>query len=226
MNPFLFDPLGFRLDGRPFWATFGGDGETGGGGEDSDSDDDDADGDDDKDEKDPVKTLKSTLEKVTAERRAVRDEYRPVKAVLRELGIDSPEALRAALTKGAGAGKGGEQQVDVEKIRQEAKTEATLEANRELALARVETLASSMFEDPDDAVDHLRKNVDDLLGRDGKPSKDAIKRELEDLLTAKPHWGKAKQGDIDFDGGARQSGGAPKGMDGFLRQVSRAKRGG
>lgn len=227
MNPFLLDPLGFRLDGRPFWGFLGGDGETGGGGEDSDADDDDdADGDDGKDEKDPVKTLKSTLEKVTAERRAVRDEYRPVKAVLRELGIDSPEALRAALTKGAGAGKGDDKPVDVDKIREQAKAEATLEANRELALARVETLASSMFEDPDDAVDHLRRNVDDLLGRDGKPSKDAIKRELDDLLAAKPHWGKAKQGDIGFDGGARQSGGTPKGMDGFLRQVSRAKRGG
>lgn len=225
MNPFLLDPLGFRCDGRPFWAAFGGDGETGGGGEDSDSDDDDADGDDDKDEKDPVTTLKATLQKVTDERREVRNELRPLKAVLRELGIDSPDALRAALTKGAGADKGGDKQVDVDKIREQAKAEATLEANRELALARVETLASSMFEDPDDAVDHLRKNVDDLLGRDGKPSKDAIKRELDDLLAAKPHWGKAKQGDIGFDGGARQSGGTPKGMDGFLRQVSARKRG-
>lgn len=221
-----FDPLGFRPDGRPFWGFSGGDGEDDGDG--SDQDGDTGDGDDG--EKNPVKVLESTLTKVRQERKAVQDEYRPYKAALRELGIQSPEQLKELLTKGSGAGASGDsgkqiQQADLDKVRADAKAEATLESNRELALAKVEAQAKGLFADPDDAVDHLRKHVDDLLGRDGKPDKSAIKRELDDLLAAKPHWGVGDKEDITFDGGARQSGGKTTGMDGFLRQVSRAKRG-
>jgi antitoxin component of RelBE/YafQ-DinJ toxin-antitoxin module len=217
MSSFLLDPIGFRLDGRPFYGFSGAEGEA-----DGKEDDPDDDGDEPKVETDPLKRTQATLQKVTDERRAIRDEYRPVKAVLRELGIDTPEALRAALTKTSGK---QEQQVDVEKVKAEAKAEATLESNRELALAKVEVAAKGLFADPDDAVDHLRKNVDDLLGRDGKPDKTAIKRELDDLLAAKPHWGAGTKEDLSFDGGARQTGGAPKGMDAWLRDKSRGRRG-
>lgn len=214
-----FDVLGFRLDGRPFYGFSGADGEDGGGGDDSDSDD----GEDAGAEKNPVKVLETTLTKVRAERKAVQDELRPVKAVLRELGIDSPEALRAALTKGSGK---QDQPVDIEKVREDARNEIRLEANRDLALAKVEAAAKGMFADPDDAVDHLRRNVDDLLGRDGKPDRNAIKRELDDLLAAKPHWGVTERKDVSFDGGARQPGGAEQGMDSWLRDKARQKRGG
>jgi len=214
-----FDVLGFRLDGRPFYGFSGADGEDDKDGEDSDDDD----GDEPKVEPDPLKRTQATLDKVIKERKEIRDEYRPVKQVLRELGIDSPEALRAALTKGSGK---QDQPVDIERVREDARQEIRLEANRDLALAKVEAAAKGMFADPDDAVDHLRRNVDDLLGRDGKPDKSAIKRELDDLLAAKPHWGVTERKDVSFDGGARQPGGAKQGMDSWLRDKARQKRGG
>lgn len=228
MTTFLYLPLGFRCDGSPFWASFGGDGEDdkGGGGSDSnsaDADDSDDDGDDE-DEKDPVKRLEKTLKVVREERKAARDEFRPFKAALRELGIDSPDALKAALTKGAGA-KGGNSDVDLEKVREDARKEARQEANRDLALAKVEALATGVFADPDDAVTRLSKRVDDLLDRDGKPDPKAIKAELAELLEEKPHWGVKKQGEIGFDGGARQSGGGKKDMNSFLRDAAARKRG-
>lgn len=218
MSSFLLDPIGFRLDGRPFYGFSGAEGET----DPKEGDDPDDDGDEPKVETDPLKRTQATLQKVTDERRAIRDEYRPVKAVLRELGIDSPEALRAALTKSTSK---SEPQVDAEKIREEIRAETRLEANREIALARVEAKAKGMFADPSDAVDYVRKNVDDLLGRDGKPDSKLIERELDDLLAAKPHWGVGTKEDLSFDGGARQTGGAPKSMDSWLRDTSRRKRG-
>jgi hypothetical protein len=218
-----FDPLGFRLDGRPFWGFSGAEGEDDGGGDDSDSDDD-ADVDDDKE---PAKPAKSTLQKVIDERKAVRDEYRPWKAALRELGIDSPDKLKDLLTKGAAgaSGTGTQNQVDLDKVREDARAEVRLESNRDLALAKVEAAAKGMFADPDDAVSFLKNRVDDLLGRDGKPDKSAIKSELDELLAAKPHWGVGKQEDMTFDGGVRTPATAPKTMDGFLRQESARKRG-
>jgi hypothetical protein len=214
----LLDPLGFRLDGRPFWGFSGAEGDDDGGGDPEPDDDVDVD-----DGKDPVKALKATLQKVTDERRAVRDEFRPWKAAFRELGIDSPDKLKDLL--GASGTSGKQEPVDVEKIREAARSEVRLEANRDLALAKVEAAAKGMFADPDDAVSFLKGSVDDLLGRDGRPDKNAIKRELDDLLAAKPHWGVGKQEDMSFDGGARTPATAPKTMDTFLRQASRNKRG-
>lgn len=222
MTPNLTDPLGFRTDGRPFWAVWGGDGESDqdGGGSDTDSDSDE---DDEKEEKDPVKKLESTLAKVRAERKAAQDEFRPFKAALRELGIDSPDALKSALTKKSDA-KGGTSDVDLDKVREDARREARQEANRDLALAKVETMATGMFADPDDAVSRLGKHVDDLLGRDGKPDPKAIKAELDELLEEKPHWGIKRQGEIGFDGGPRQSGGGQKDMNVFIRDLHQRRR--
>jgi len=219
MSSFLLDPIGFRLDGRPFYGFSGAEGENDGGGDEDNPDDD---GDEPKVETDPLKRTQATLDKVIKERREARDELRPVKAVLRELGIDSPEALRAALTKSSGK---QDTQVDAEKIRAEERAAARLEANRDVALAKVEAAAKGKFADPSDAVDFVRKNVDDLLGRDGKPDPKLIERELDDLLAAKPHWGVGTKEDLSFDGGARQSGGAPKSMDAWLRDKSRSRRG-
>jgi hypothetical protein len=211
----LFDPLGFRLDGRPFWGFSGAEG-----------DDDGGDGDDAAAEKDPVKVLESTLSKVRQERKQVQDEFRPWKAAFRELGIDSPDRLKDLLGgAGASGGTGKQEQVDVEAIRKQARDEIRLESNRDLALAKVEAAAKGMFADPDDAVAFFKGSVDDLLGRDGKPDKNVIKRELDGLLAAKPHWGVGKQEDMSFDGGARTPATAPKTMDTFLRQASRNKRG-
>jgi hypothetical protein len=142
---------------------------------------------------------------------------------LRELGIQSPDQLKELLTKGSGGTS--DKPVDVEAIRKTEREAIQLETNREIALAKVEAKAKGMFQDPDDAVNHLRGNVDDLLGRDGKPDPKAIERELGDLLAAKPHWGVKQQGEMDFDGGARQTAGGAQSMDEFLRKTSRNRRG-
>lgn len=216
-------PLGFRLDGRPFWGFSGAEGEDDGdGGDPGSSDGDTGDGGTGA-ERDPVKVLESTLNKVRQERKAVQDEFRPYKAALRELGIQSPDQLKELLTKGSGSTS--EKPVDVEAIRETERKAIQLETNREIALAKVEAKAKGMFQDPDDAVNHLRGNVDDLLGRDGKPDPKAIERELGDLLAAKPHWGVKEQKDIGFDGGARQPAGGKQSMDTWLREKHRARRG-
>jgi len=221
MSTSPFEPLGYRLDGRPYWGFSGAEGEDDGGGGDSDSGNDGS--DDGGAEKDPVKVLESTLSKVRQERKAVQDEFRPYKATLRELGIQSPDQLKELLTKGSGGTS--EKPVDIEKIREAERSKIQQETQREIALAKVEAKAKGMFADPDDAVNYLRNNVDDLLGRDGKPDPKAIERELGDLLEAKPHWGVKEQKDIGFDGGARQTAGGTQSMDDFLRKTSRARRG-
>lgn len=225
MSPFPLNPIAFRLDGRPIYGFSGGAPDEGESGGDSGSDD----GGDTEVEKDPVKVLENTLAKVRQERKAAQDDFRPYKATLRELGIASPEQLKELLTKGNGAGASGDgkqEKVDVEAIRETERKAVRLEANREIALAKVEAKAKGLFADPDDAVSHLRKDVDDLLGRDGKPDDRAIERELTDLLAAKPHWGVGKQGDIGFDGGARRTADSkPEGGDAFLHRISREKRG-
>lgn len=203
-----FSPLGFRADGRPFYG-FAGAGE----------DEEDQDVEQGQEESGSEQTrLEATLKKVSDERRAVRDEFRPWKAAIRELGIESPDALREAL-------KGGKPQFDQNKIREEERAAARLEANRDVAIAKVEAAAKGRFADPADAVDYVRKNVDDLLGKDGKPDQKAIDRELEELLAAKPHWGLKPAGSVGFDGGARQSAGSPPKMDDWLRKESDRKRG-
>lgn len=220
MSSFLLDPIGFRLDGRPFYGFSGAEGDDGGGDDDKDSDGGNDEDDKPDTETDPVKRLESTLAKVRQERREVQDELRSYKSVVRGAGLAGPDALKDVLTKTT-----KDSPVDVEKIREAARNEARLDANREVALAKVEAAAKGRFADPNDAVDFVRKSVDDLLGRDGKPDSKLIERELDDLLAAKPHWGVGKQQDMSFDGGARSSAGGEKSMDEFLRSTSRRKRG-
>jgi hypothetical protein len=218
MSQFLLNPLGHRFDGRPFWGFSGAEGEEGGDGGGSG----DGDAGNGGTETDPVKRLEGIVEKVSAERKEARDELRPWKAALRELGIQSPDALKELLAKGSGK----PETVDIDKIRRETEASVRLEASREIALANVKAEAKGKFADPTDAVDYLRKHVDDLLDREGKPDPKAIERELSDLLEAKPHWGVKQTGQMGFDGGPRQTAnGKPQGMDSFIRDKSRAKRG-
>lgn len=221
MPDFLYLPLGYRCDGRPIFGFSGGDGEGDGDGDEGDGDG----GGGAAPAADSVEGLRSTLAKVVSERKEVRDEYRPWKAALRELGVQSPDQLKELLVKNSGGASGKPDTIDIEAERAKVRAEVSLEANRDIALAQVEAMAKGTFADPDDAVSHLRKSVDDLLGRDGKPDKKAIERELSDLLAAKPHWGVTKNGPASFDGGARETSGGKVTMDGWLRQRSREKRG-
>lgn len=234
MSHHLDAPLGFRTDGRPFWLFFGSapeDGDGGAGDGDNGDGDGDTGGDNDGDGKPPVEAdpVKKATAPLLSDLKRVRGEYRPIKQVLNDLGISTPEQLREALTGKSngkpGKGDSGGEQVDVEKIRTEAKAEATREANRRVALSKIEARSTGKFADPEDAVNALTGEVDDFINADGTIDVKGIDSELERLLTRKPHFGIPTEGTLNFDGGARRTATAPAKMDDFLRNDSRRKRG-
>jgi hypothetical protein len=222
----LVYPLGFRLDGRPIWGMSGAEGDgDGGGDDDGDKDADDKDADD-KPETDLAKVQKALAAEREAHK-AARAEARGYKVAMREAGVTSLDALKDILsTKGKGNGSAsGDQQIDLAKITKEAESKATTQANRMIALAKVEARAAGIFEDPDDVVAYFRDQADDFVGDDGRPDVKHIDRELRVLADLKRHWVKKKEGDTDFELGARQTATGKPSMDNFLRSASRNKRG-
>lgn len=200
--------IGFRRNGLPFHSFLFGSGDDDGGG-DADT------GDDGK----TLSPLERSLAAAKNDAKVARDEFRPWKAVLRELGIRSVDDLRGQFSQ-------KQEPIDVDKVRQEAQREADLKASARIALAEVKAAATKDFADPLDAVAYLKDQVEDLLGSDGQPDGKAIERELLRLLEAKPHYRKSGGGaGGGFDGGARGTASAPKGMDGWLRETSRKKQG-
>jgi hypothetical protein len=230
----LHEPLGFRIDGSPYWAAFGSEGEGDGGGGDGGGDggtgtDADADGDGDGDD-DPLAKATKALEKERTTVGKQRGELRGFKAIMRESGVNSLEELRAKL-QGPPAGTGqqtGQQQaqVDIEKIRREATAQANAIAYQQIALSKIEARAAGRFADPSDVVAHFRGSAADFVGDDGAPDVAHIDRELASLLVQKPHWG-AKKDDTppDFEGGARITSTVKGGMDEFVRGVAARRRG-
>lgn len=248
----LVNPLGFRADGRPIW-TFsgsegdddggGGSGGSGGDGGDGGGGDDDGDDDDTPDKDGLTSKGRKALGNERTKVKNLTAEVRPVRKLLRDTGLTIEQVIEKVTgtstggdnggggnggQNGNGTGQnGGLSQADVDRARQEAQREAQTSAQHEIALARVEARAAQKFADPEDAVMHLRGEVDDLLGRDGKPDVTAIDAALDDLLTRKPHLGKSDEDGPDFEGGSRGgAAGAPKGMDGFIRAAHQRKQGG
>lgn len=247
MSLHLVDPLGFRQDGRPIWSFAGsapeeGDGGGGTGGDEGGNGDGGDPGDGGGDE-DPNaigddglnargrNALKTERQKV----RGFQQEVRPWRLLARDFGEDgqpaSPERIRELLTAaregkttGGSGGSGGGDQVDVERIRREAVREAETQAQHEIALSKVEARAAGKFNDPEDAVHFLRGDVDDLLGRDGKPDQSAIDSALDDLLQRKPHLAKREEGLTDYDGGPRRTGEANQGMSDWIRSTRNKRR--
>jgi hypothetical protein len=224
----LVYPLGFRLDGRPIWGMSGAEGEDGGEGDGDGKDDDkDADGKDADEPKTEIERLRKSIAAEREATKAARTEARAYKVAMREAGVTSLEALKEILsTKGKGAGSAsGDQQIDLAKITKEAESKATTQANRMIALAKVEARAAGIFEDPDDVVAYFRDQADDFVGDDGRPDVKHIDRELLVLADLKRHWVKKKEGGTDFELGARQTATGKPSMDNFLRSASRNKRG-
>lgn len=237
----LSDPLGFRQNGTPIWGFSGSDGEedggsggTGGDGTGSGGGGDDADDTDDQPDAQGLTSKgRAALQQERTKAKNLTAEVRPLRQLLRDTGLTFDQ-LRALATSGGqgsqngngqqqGQGQGGDQ-VDPERIRQEARREAETAAQKKIALARVEARAARKFADPEDAVKFLSDETDDLLDRNGNPDIGAIDSALEDLLQRKPHLGKQEEGVPDFDGGSRNTAGGQPSMDGFLRGLSRTKR--
>jgi hypothetical protein len=228
-------PLAFRIDGRPIWAFAGGapegEGEGGGGGgsEGGDGGDPGDGGGTDttvgtdgltQAGRDAIARERTTL-------KTVRGELRGYKAVLSELGITTPEALRERLAAPQGGQQGQQQQVDPDAIRRQVEGEVRIESNRRVALAEVKAEAARTFADPADAVLYLQGEVDELLSDDGSPDTAAIQRSLAGLLTRKPHLAAQQQEEPppSFDGGTRGTPGAPVSFGDYVRGQVAAKRG-
>lgn len=161
---------------------------------DGDDDQDDADGDGDDDQDDAGADQLGDAGKKAIDRMKVKWQ--------RER--DARKALEAKIAAD-NKPKDGDQ-VDPQKIRDEAKAEATAEALKDRAMDKVEAKAAKLFADPEDAVALLASRVDDFID-DGKVDIDAIVEALEDLIKKKPHL--AAQGAKRFGGGA--DGGARNG---------------
>lgn len=101
-------------------------------------------------------------------------------------------------------------EIDVEKIRADARAEAEKEALEERVLDKIELKAAKDFADPADAVAMLMRahKVDDFLD-DGKPDVEAIQDALKELLEKKPYLGAAAQGGKNRFQGSAEGGAKP-----------------
>lgn len=154
------------------------------------------------------------------ERRTKRD-----KARIAELEGAKPDTSTA---DAQGDGDKPAAEVDVEKIRAEAreqaKKEAAQEALKERVLDKIEAKAKD-FADPADAVVMVMRGrtADDFID-DGKIDVDAIQDALTELLEKKPYLGAAAQGakqrfQGSAEGGAKSSKPArPKSLDEAVRR--------
>lgn len=228
----LASPLGYRCDGRPFWAPSFGEGEGGEGGDGGGGDDGGTgSGGADANAVDSNGLTEAGRQAIARERstlKTVRTELRGFKAVLADHGITTADGLAEFLTKSKGSQEGsGQPQVNADEIRRKAEQEADTKANRRVARAEIKALAVETFADTDDAVSQFSdEDVDDLLGRDGGLDAQRAKQALADVLTKKPHWAKQQEErPPSFDGGARGTPGAPETFSGFIRGQVAAKRG-
>jgi hypothetical protein len=143
--------------------------------------------------------------KFEAQQRVNRDLERRTKRD--KAALDKLTAAQVAAAKG----KGDDDKVDAEKIREDARAEARAEVLRDRVLDKIEAKAGAKFNlDPEDVAALLlrRKDVDSFV-TDGKVDAGAIDDALSELLESKPNL--AAQGGSRFKGGA--DGGSRKGSD-------------
>jgi len=145
--------------------------------------------------------------------RLSRAEKAAQKALAKELGYDSVEALQAALKKPEGGSKGKEgddkktEPVDIEKLLDERLKEREKEQNektfKRLLTAEVKVLANELgFADWEDAL-----KLADLskCKENDKGEIEGVKESLEDLAKKKPHLLKQKPGGGKFGADVRNS---------------------
>ncbi|MFF0823050.1 hypothetical protein ACFYUR_22035 [Micromonospora haikouensis] len=188
VHPFTgLTAIGLRRNGQPIWPVKGGapgDDDSGDGDEDSGTDDSDDQGDAGDDADDLRDAGKKALDAMKGQRNKARADLRPWTALARDLGVKTPDEVKALL---AGKTKDGGDAPDPEQIRREARAEAQRETLNERVLDKIEAKARK-FADPADAAALLLREhgVDDFL--DGsRIDADAIAEALDDLLERKPY---------------------------------------
>lgn len=166
---------------------------------DTSTDTDDADKDDDGADS-LADAGKQALDRMKSQRNAARDQLREFKA----LGL-TPAQIKALAEKKPAE---GDDKIDPDAIREQARAEARAEAAKERVVDKIEAKASRKFADAEDAVAILLRthDPDDFLD-DGKVDVEAIQEALDELLEKKPHLavqdGKRFKGDPD--GGTRKA---------------------
>lgn len=136
------------------------------------------------------------------------DAERAAKRAAEKAARDTQKALEAAqaeLAKHRAASQ-TEQDKALEKARKEAaeaaRGEVLADLHRERVEAAVLRAAAGKFADPEDAIVHLREDIE--VGPDGRPDSAAVTRAVDELLERKPHLkanGHRPAGSAD--GGAR-----------------------
>jgi hypothetical protein len=212
-------PLGLRADGSPFWAYVGAEGEGTGTGTDGDGE-----SEDEEDENDDDDGLtpggKKAIEAERAAAKAARDALRPWRMLAKELGLKSPDEVRAALQatkndQSKSDQRSQQDQVDVRRVQQEI----TEKANKRIINAEIRALAAERFADPRDAVKFLDAGEYDV-DEDGEVDSRSIERDLSELLREKPHLAKVSRR-VDFEGGARGgTSGKPLSMNEIIRNAA------
>ncbi|MCX5066913.1 hypothetical protein OOJ91_13760 [Micromonospora lupini] len=194
VHPFTgLTAIGLRRNGHPIWPVKGGSGEgddAGAGDGDDDAGDEDGGGGDDQDGDGNADDLrdagKKALDTMKGQRNTARAALRPWTALARELGVRSPDEVKALIAGKKTGGDGGDQ-VDPEQIRREARAEAQRETLNDRVLDKIEAKARK-FADPADAAALLLREhgLDDFL--DGtRIDADAVEEALDELLERKPY---------------------------------------
>jgi hypothetical protein len=187
--------IGLRRNGDPIWPVRGGapDDDAGDGDDDSGDDDGDSDSDDQDDDADKLGDPgKKALEAMKTRVKKSQTALRPWTAMARELGVKTPEELKALL---AGKTKDGKDAPDAEQIRREARAEV----ERETALLLREG-------DVDDYLDGSRIDAG------------AIADALDELLERKPYLAAAGTGDTS--GGRKPKTDKSQGSRGSTKTLS------
>lgn len=214
--------IGRRRNGVPIWPVKGGSGDAGGdGGGDGGESGGDGEpagegGSGESDDRPLGPAGEKALEAEKTKRKSAQDSLRPWSALARELGVKTPDEIRALLAKKAGADKAKDgddgDPVDVEKVQREARAAALAEANQRIVRSEVKAAAGGKLADPQDAVrflDLTEFEVDEA----GDVDTDAIAAAIDDLVKKKPYLsaqgGKRFQG--SGDGGHRGGGKADPG---------------
>jgi hypothetical protein len=185
--------LGLRRNGAPIWLARGGAPDDDAGDGDGDAADvADTDDQGDTDDADQLgEPGKRALESMKTQVKKTRTALRPWTALARELGVKSPDEVKALL---AGKTKDGKDAPDPEQIRREARAEAQQEVVRDRLLDKIEAKARK-FADPADAAALLLRegDLDDFL--DGsRIDATAIEEALEELLERKPYLAAGQSG--------------------------------
>lgn len=219
VHPFTgLTAIGVLPSGRPVWPVIGAAPDDGEGGDDQDDDagaggtDDDAPGGDDAGD-DEDKPLGPAGEKALAaekeRRRTEQARRRAAEKKVADLEAQMAQTRKAVKPSAQdGGGDSGDDKVDPEEIRRQAREEMQAEAARERVLDKIEVKAAKSFADPADAAALLLRDhdIEDFLDG-GKPDVEAIQDALGELLKKKPYLGATAQGGKRFqgtaDGGAK-----------------------